>query len=1227
MLSFAPGLVTRFGTAIGAAFERVSPRWIPAVALLSERAFAVMPTESQSPAGSSAHDETLPAVPAAAPTEPPTQILPESSGPSASRPTTAGRRFGRYEFLEVLGRGGMGVVYKARHEGLQTLHAVKVLNASGQAAAELVERFRREGQILAHLRHPGIVQVHDIGEADGQTYLAMEYVAGESLDRRIHPGPNGAAPTDRGLAPAEAVRLAAEIADAVHCAHEAGVLHRDLKPANVLVEPSGRARVMDFGLAKMVEAGQGGGMTRSGDLMGTPAYLSPEHVGEGMKAVDAQSDVYQVGAILYEALTGRRPYDGDSAMAVISRISTEDPVPPRRWNPLIAQDAETICLRAMARSKSRRYASARELAEDCTRFLAGQAIHARKITWREQTGRWLTRHRLAVGVGILMLAALTEFGVSVVRAQAAKRQRLELEQQVLRGLRAVSGLAVDATLTLRRAGGRMSEARERFLPVLESAVREAEAKAPGLAEPQYHLGRMYRALLRLPESVVALEASLAREPENLRARCELAAAAAQLYGERTAALRDFWLRGQQSRAQADELGVSTDPRTWDALVSGDVEAGRWRALLERAAAGFATDSDRDADTAALAACVAGLRSAALSAETGSEEARALLQQALRLDPRLTDAHEALARMAWRAGDLQGAEAACEQGLAVDAGYLPLRVLRGDVRREWALLGAGRGEEARAWFQSAVADYDAAAALDAALLSTQLRAADARVDWARMEAARGGDPTVLWQRAREGYDAVLRQRPDDGAARRGRAALSTNEGLARERRGENPERWFAEAEADYAQALQVDASSADTWRMRAVLRMNRGVSAAVRGGDPRAHWDGAVRDCGEALRLDASDPENWLVRAGVRVNLGTHARRNGESAEAFNISAEADYAEALKRDGSLLRARLGRAMVRMNQAQIVQAAGGDPEPLTAAGLADLDEIVGRRPDHIESRGRRGQARMNAAVWRQARGEDPTELYAGAEEDFQSVLELGGVDAGVLVTLGMTRVNHAVCEEQAGRSPEALLARALADFDRALELGAGVAEPWLRRAVACAVQGNWLQAQGRDPEARYLDALTSFARALDLDAASAETWFRRGNARSNWALWLDRTGRDPAALFRDALADYDAALRLAPEDAEVIGARGRAHANWADVDRRRGKDATPRWRAALADLSRAVELNPGSAEHRWRRGWVHCALAQWPVAIEDFEAARRLNPATEPAWAEFLRTAREQAGGGK
>jgi hypothetical protein len=518
--------------------------------------------------------------PSVAPSEPPPPSLPG------------------YEIEGVLGRGGMGVVYRARHLALKRTVALKMVLAGGHAGPRELARFRIEAEAVARLAHPNIVQIHEVGEAGGHPYFALEFVEGGNLAGKLGGHP---------LPAREAARLVETLARAMQLAHSRNVVHRDLKPANVLLAADGTPRITDFGLARQLDSDSG--ETQAGAVLGTPSYMAPEQAsGRGHEAGPA-ADVYALGAILYDCLAGRPPFQGKTVVETLDQVRTQEPVPPSRWQASVPLDLDTICLKCLRKEPENRYASAAELADELGRFLRGEPVQARPVGRLERGWRWCKRYpalaaAVATVVGVLVLASVvsTLFGIDAGNKEAAavaarnelatknieleqsqeiivkKNTELEQSQDQLEGALARTWLS-----PLAEAPGPLTDAEIGAFTELAAFGNERLADrflTEALRTPPGMRKLRTRAVFAL-HAVVGLDAQKRQDAERRLvraleepdlpddARTDLALAASELEGWSTPAAAVV------ARALLQALKKTNDPRTLGSLAQGlSAVAGR-----------------------------------------------------------------------------------------------------------------------------------------------------------------------------------------------------------------------------------------------------------------------------------------------------------------------------------------------------------------------------------------------------------------------------------------------------------------------------------------------------------------------------------------------------------------------------------------------------------------------------------------------------------------------------
>jgi tetratricopeptide (TPR) repeat protein/tRNA A-37 threonylcarbamoyl transferase component Bud32 len=827
------------------------------------------------------------------------------------------RRIGRYEVVSEIGRGGSSIIYKATDPDLKRTVALKVLRDA--VHPELLSRLHREATAAARLRHPNIVPIHEVGtilEADGDAlhFIAMDYVEGRNL-----------AEAAAGMTPVERLEVLHSVAQTAAFAHEQGIVHRDLKPENILVEPiprvdpSGlrwRVWLTDFGLAKIIG---GEDLTRSGMVFGTPHYMSPEQVrGRARETVPA-TDVWALGVMLYECLTGRRPFDGQTALEIYEQIVHAEPSAPRKGNPHVSADFDTLVLKALEKEPSARYPDARAFAADLERCIREEPISTRPAGVARKSWRRVRKNPLpyALGAGMAII-----FVIAVSLAVLGRAER----QESLLAFRDKARIALDAALALRRAGAnaRMRE----FLPPLEEAYRQASSRAPDLAEIDYLIGRMHRALLEDDRALEDQEAALRKDPQYGPA----------LYERAVLNFKKYVLEAERSPAPGDE-GDRTKPEI----------AGLRESIVRDCSTVLARP--QDGLTPANILVVRGM----LEYGRGRlSEARGLLEEAARADPLLDEVWLILGRMA-RLGATPGfeerdrkyraEEESYTQGLLRDQGFVPYLFRRGQLRMSRGHYYAEHGRDPSPDFAAAEKDLSQALEKDPSSFEIRLRRAnnwmfrgvyerppisDPLEDFARAEAdlveltlrpptpqtpsvwislasvrlhrgkhllGQGRDPVPDFASAQAALEKSMQSARKDYDA----SGTHANLGLLFStwaahlwKTNRDPIDLFKKAEEHFAAALKVHPR--DHWyhRLRATCLVSRAEYRESRSEDPFPDYVLAEDDLQRAIELRSDFTSAWRERAQLRFGRGAAWEKRGEKERArMDYSASAnDYLQTL-----------------------------------------------------------------------------------------------------------------------------------------------------------------------------------------------------------------------------------------------------------------------------------------------------------------------------------------------
>jgi serine/threonine-protein kinase len=1088
-----------------------------------------------------------------------------------------------YEVLEVLGRGGNGIIYRVRHTNLDRVVALKML-LSGEFASPIeLARFTREAEAIAALQHPNIVQIYDVGEVEGRPYFTMEFVCGGSLAKKLASTPQ----------PAKyCAALTETIARAIHAGHLAGIVHRDVKPGNILLAADGTPKVTDFGLARPLE--QGPEVTLGPAKIGTPSYMAPEQVVSKPGTVGPPADVYSLGATLYELLTGRPPFRAESAAETERQVLTQEPAAPSKLNAKVPRDLETICLKCLQKEPARRYESAEALADDLKRFSEGRPIQARPVGWTERSWRWCRRNPMAAGflLTTIALVGLASGGATWLLQQRA-RHNAELRTDV--------GTAVTQAASLRE-GYHFNEARallEHARQHLGSAGYDELRKQVNQAQADLGLVERLDSARNRGATVVAgeFDPSRAQEPLYLSAFADAGlgqegqdakAAAAKVRGSEVRAelvdALDHWAgvtRDQTRRAWLLAVAREADPNPtrnrlrqpelWqDAArltrAAQELPAAELTPQLMATVGRFALERNVDAMplmTIALARSPKDFWlnhdiAVTLHEASRNDEALGYFRAAMVLRPDCSESHNGLGVVLYQLGRFDEALSEYQEAIRLDPNFaLPHEGVAGTLRNK------GRNDEAISQFQLAIKLGRESGFAYNGLAKALNKAGrhDEAINY--FEKALRSDPKNVDAQINFGNTLCDMGRMDEGIQHLRQAVriepewVSANNdlGMALNKKGQHDE-----AINYFEKALRSDPNNAYVY----TVRINLGRALCDMG-----RFDEGIQHLQQAVRIRPDD-------AGVHISVGWELNRIGRVDEAIR-----QYQEALDIDPKSARAHDFLANALFDKGRIDE------------GIEHLQQALRIKPDDADTRTSLGVAlrrigRVDEAISQYQAALDIDPKYALAHGNLaQALFDKGRIDEGISQYQQAIQINPTFATYHLN------LGLALRDKGH-LDEGIEQLQQALRIEPESALIQTWLgyvlySAAGTDigaaaqssakPQRVATERSEKRRRALDRLRTSLELSIKLMNANKPVTRSLDSWQTDPAlASVRDP-----AALAALPDSEREQWSR-----LWADVasavaadPRLQGEQyaAHRDWAKAVDSYARSLARGPMDDGHFW------------------------------------------------
>ena len=964
------------------------------------------------------------------------------------------KNWDRYELVSFIGRGGMGDVWKARDPRLGRFVAIKFLRRD---TPEIAHRFAREAQVQARIDHDNVCQVYEVGDVDGHAYIAMQYISGGSLKE-----------ISDLVTVREKVEIMVDVADALHAAHQAGLIHRDVKPANILVERTDdedwRPFVVDFGIARDVDSR--GDVTQSGMVLGTPAFAAPEQVRGETRTLDRRTDVYSLGATLYWFLTDRPPYDGGYP-EVLAGITDREPQPPHRLNPDIPVDLETIVLKCLEKEPSRRYPTAREVSEDLRRFLSGEPITARpaslvyKITKKVRKHRGLASAAVAIALAFALVTGLSLRTNLQARRQAAIAQRLLQQVSEIESLVRVNSMMPlhdrrEETILIRSRMGAIESEIERLGEL---------SVGPG----HYALGRAHLALQDYSTALEHLDAAMEAGYRTPAVSYTLGLVLGHLYERRL----------QESRQLDDEAVREAFLR--------DIESTYRDPALDHLRSSRASVTEVVAHAEALIAYYESRYDEALTKARTAFEHAPWLYEAKRLEG---DIHVELGTESSFRGDYD--DALLELGRAGEAYATAAEIARSDAT-------IYQGDCSR-WFQAmevevrrgdaAVDEYTNALRLCSQSLQVDPDRAEihellARLHWRRADVVHdgGGDPGPYLDRAVTAARRAIEIEPTSAAAYFALGGALTVAGLHQLDQGVDPRPTFTDAIDSLQRAVEHEPTRALAWDDLGYAHERIARYEMTVGLDPRPSLERAAAAFRRAIQLNAA-------YANAHNNLGIALWRQGYFELRTGLDPEPSLDQALRAFAAATDLNPNYAYAYANQGLACRTRalhafrqGRDPTPWIDQARASFARATDINPNIYWSYFEQAAVELLAARWTVARGSDPAPLFAAAQRASARAIEVNPQNATAYQTAAEVhrwRAEWLLGAKRDVRSEVAAGRRFTAD---ALRLNPNLANAMITDAALILIDA---EARDSSRERRGLteDALACLDRAAEANPLTAE-----------------------------------------------------------------------------------------------------------------------------------------------